>query len=162
MIHSIVSNEKHQIKKLGLKESLLEIMLNGKLCRQSLNIFFQTFLTFFGYYGTLYSATTLSGNPHLNFMLSLFCGIPGTFLYLLLPDRIGRKATLIFSLLLLGSSSLLGMFMQYNQLYPIIQMICSMTGRLIAGVAIKTCLMYMTEVFHTPVRNTAVSIGKLF
>ena len=37
----------------------------------------------------------LANTTKLNFILSLVCGIPGTFLYVLLPDRIGRKATLI-------------------------------------------------------------------
>ena len=146
-------------KKPGMKAALFEIMMNGKLCRQSLNIYFQTFISFFGYYGTLYAATTLSGDPHINFILSLVCGIPGTFLYLLLPDRIGRKATLIMSELVLGISCMVGIFLQYYQLYPIVQIICSMAGRLVAGVAIKTCLIFMAEVFHTPIRSTAVSIG---
>ena len=146
-------------RKIGMKAALFEIMMNGKLCRQSLNIYFQTFISFFGYYGTLYSATTLSGDPHINFILSLVCGIPGTFLYVLLPDRIGRKATLIMSELVLGISCMVGIFLQYYQLYPIVQIICSMAGRLVAGVAIKTCLIFMTEVFHTPIRSTAVSIG---
>ena len=146
-------------RKLGMKEALFEIMMNGKLCRQSLNIYFQAFISFFGYYGTLYAATTLSGDPHINFILSLVCGIPGTFLYLLLPDRIGRKATLIMSELVMGISCMVGIFLQYCQLYPIVQIICSMAGRLVAGVAIKTCLIFMAEVFHTPIRSTAVSIG---
>ena len=146
-------------KKIGMKAALFEIMMNGKLCRQSLNIYFQTFISFFGYYGTLYAATTLSGDPHINFILSLVCGVPGTFLYLLLPDRIGRKATLIMSELVMGISCMVGIFLQYCQLYPIVQIICSMAGRLVAGVAIKTCLIFMAEVFHTPIRSTAVSIG---
>ena len=103
--------------------------------------------------------TTLSGDPHINFILSLVCGVPGTFLYLLLPDRIGQKATLIMSELVLGISCIVGIFLQYYQMYPNVQIICSMAGRLVAGVAIKTCLILMVEVFHTPIRSTAVSIG---
>ena len=55
---------------------------------------------------------------------------------------------------------MVGIFFQYYQLYPTVQIICSMASRLVAGVAIKTCLIFMAEVFHTPIRNTAVSIGE--
>ena len=149
-------------KKLSFQQSLVTIFSNRALCFQGLNCFFQSFMSFFGYYGTLYSATTLSGDPHVNFMLALLSGIPGTLLYLLLPDRIGRKATIIMVEVVLALSSMTGVFLKYYDLYPIVQIICSMISRLVAGVSVKACLLLLTELFPTPIRNTAVSIGGLF
>ena len=39
----------------------------------------------------------------MNFLLSMLAGVPGNFLYLYLPDRIGRISTLLVVELTLGS-----------------------------------------------------------
>ncbi len=66
---SVVPKEEATKKKLSLKESLTKMLSHGPLLRMSLNSWFQCFCAFFAYYGTLYSSTSLSGDPHINFML---------------------------------------------------------------------------------------------
>ena len=92
----------------------------------------------------------------------MFSGIPGTFLYLLLPDRIGRRPTLILAQFLVALSCVSGSCLQYLELFPTLQIICSMITRLVAGVSDKVLFLLITELFPTPIRNTAVSIGAAF
>ena len=65
----VVPKEEATKKKLSLQESLAKMLSHGQLLRMSLNSWFQCFCGFFAYYGTLYSSTSLSGDPHINFML---------------------------------------------------------------------------------------------
>ena len=63
---------------------------------------YQWFCVMVGYHGTVYMATRLSGNPHLNFALSMIPAIPGTLLYLYLPDKLGRRSTLFLTEIVVG------------------------------------------------------------
>ena len=89
---------------LSFKESLKTIVKTPRLLVRSINVMYLWFCAFAGYHGTIYMSTRLSGNPHLNFALSMIPGIPGTFLFLYLPDRLGRRNTLILSETIVGKS----------------------------------------------------------
>ena len=122
----------------------------------------QWFCVFLGYYGTLYTSTNLSGNPHINFMLSMLAGAPGNFLYLLLPDKIGRKATLLLAELTLGLCCIgAGILMHFDS-FPWLQTGFSMLGRVVSSTAVKTCYLFTAELFPTPIRNSTVGIGSFF
>ena len=54
------------------------------------------------YGGTLYIGTKFSGTPHFNFLLTIIPAVPSNLLYLLLPDRLGRRNTLILCELPIG------------------------------------------------------------
>ena len=88
---------------LSFLESVKAIVQNKILLMRMLNIFYQWFCGAIGYQGTLYIATKLSGDPHFNFAMTMIPAIPGTFVYLLLPDRIGRRYTLILCEVILGN-----------------------------------------------------------
>ena len=87
---------------LSFMESLKAIVKSKVLLCRSLNILFQWFCAALGYQGTLYMATKLSGNPHFNFALSMIPSLPGTMMYFILPDRLGRRNTLALSEAILG------------------------------------------------------------
>ena len=115
-----------------------------------------------GYYGTLYSSTSLSGNPHMNFLLSMLAGVPGNFLYLYLPDRIGRISTLLVVELTLGMSCIVNAILLQSNSLELIQIVFSMLGRFVASVSIKTCYLCTVELFPTQIRNTAIGVGSIF
>ena len=87
---------------LSFKESLKTIVNTPQLLRRSFNVMYLWFCAFAGYHGSIYMSTQLSGNPHLNFALSMIPGVPGTLLFLYLPDRLGRRNTLILSETIVG------------------------------------------------------------
>ena len=88
-------------------------------------------------------------------------GVPGNFLYLLLPDRIGRRATFILTELTLGISCLgTAVLLHFNTLMPL-QIAFAMMGRFVASVSIKTCYLCTAELFPTPIRNSAVGVGSI-
>ena len=122
----------------------------------------QWFCVFLGYWGTLYSSTGLSGNPHINFMLSMLAGVPGNFLYLLLPDKVGRKATLLILELSLGVCCIGAGILIHFETLPWLQTGFSMLGRAVASGAVKTCVLFTAELFPTPIRNSAVGVGSFF
>ena len=92
----------------------------------------------------------------------MLSGFPSTILFYFLPDRIGRKRTLIFSELILAISCLTGTFLQYYEILAPVQMVCFMLTRLMAGLVVKVGFLLLNETFPTPIRNTAVAIGGAF
>ena len=123
---------------------------------------FQWFCASMGYYGTLYSSTTLSGDPHINFMLSMLAGAPGNILYLILPDKIGRKATLFFGELTLGICCIGSGLLVHFETLPWLQVTFSMLGRLVMPLNVKSCYLFTAELFPTSIRNSSVGIGSFF
>ena len=89
---------------LSFIDSLKTIVKTPRLLLRSINVMYQWFCAMVGYHGTIYMSTRLSGNPHLNFILSMIPGIPGTLLYLYLPDKLGRRNTLFFTEIVVGKS----------------------------------------------------------
>ena len=120
------------------------------------------FCAFMGYFGTLYSSTTLSGDAHINFILSMLAGAPGNILYLFLPDKVGRKVTLFFGILTMGICCIgTGILSHYNNLLWL-QITFSMIGRLVMTLNVKCCYLFTAELFPTSIRNSSVGIGSLF
>ena len=76
------------------------------------------------YAGSLYIGTKLTGTPHFNFLITTMPSVPSNFLYLILPDRLGRRNTLILCELAIGnyiihtfiSRHLMSFFKLFNQL----------------------------------------------
>ena len=87
---------------LSFLQSLKTIAKTPRLLMRSVNVMYQWFCAMVGYHGTVYMATRLSGSPHLNFALSMIPGIPGTLLYLYLPDKLGRRNTLFLAEIIVG------------------------------------------------------------
>ena len=156
------TKEEKSSNRLGFLESLKGIVKHRKLLIRSLIMSILWFSAFIGYYGTLYASTSLSGDPHLNFILAMFSGVPGNLLYLILPDKIGRKGTFILVEIVLGLCCIgNGILLHFNAYMPL-QTTLSMLGRFVASVAIKTCYLCTAELYPTPIRNTAVGIGSIF
>ena len=133
-----------------------------KLLLRSLNVILQWFCIFMGYWGSLYSSTTLSGSPHINFMLSMLAGAAGNFVYLFLPDKIGRKATLLMLELALGVCCIGAGILIHFETLPWLQTVFSMLSRVTASACVKTVALFTAELFPTPIRNSAVGMGSFF
>ena len=102
-----VNNSKPKVQALSFWESLKAIIKNKILLLRSLNMMYQWFCVLMVYMGTLYIGTKLSGNPHLNLALTMIPAIPGNFVFLYLPDRLGRRNTLTLTQTILGKKNLL-------------------------------------------------------
>ena len=99
---AVVNNSKPKVKPLSFWKSLKAIVKNRILLLRSLNMMYQWFCVLMVYMGTLYIGTKLSGNPHLNLALTMIPAIPGNFVFLYLPDRLGRRNTLTLTQTILG------------------------------------------------------------
>merc|ERR1711976_964978 len=104
-------------------------------------------------------STRLSGNPHLNFILSMIPGIPGTLLYLYLPDKLGRRNTLFFTEIVVGICIVVGAFIKDDEDLLPWQITISMIIRFIAGVSIKVIFTLTAELYPTTIRSTTSGIG---
>ena len=99
-----VRNQSKPMASLSFRNSLKAIFQNKTLLGRFLNVQFQWFTAALVYQGTIYMSTTLSGDPHSNFALAMIPSIPGTVLYLILPNKLGRRNTLALSELVLGTN----------------------------------------------------------
>ena len=99
-----VNSSKPKFQSLSFWESLKAIIKSKILLLRSLNMMYQWFCVLMVYMGTLYIGTKLSGNPHLNLALTMIPAIPGNFVFLYLPDRLGRRNTLTLTQTILGKN----------------------------------------------------------
>ena len=71
------------------KPSFFDLFKTQTILERSLNMFLQWSCVTMVYYGLLFTSTSLSGDPYVNFTLVILAEFPGIFLYLKLPHIIG-------------------------------------------------------------------------
>ena len=91
----------------------------------------------------------------------MMAGVPGNFLYLTLPDRIGRRGTFVFAEVIQGISCIgTGILLHFDVLMPL-QVVFSMLMRLVASITLKNCYLVTAELYPTQIRNTVIGIGSV-
>lgn len=116
--------------------------------------------TIFAYYGLMITSAKVHENKYLSYTLIGLAEIPGAIFAFLTLNRLGRRKTLVFTLLTYGLMTIISTQMGPEQ--KAIQLTMLFIGR----AAIKTTLIglstYSTELWPTTVRNSAYNICSFF
>ena len=110
------------------------------------------------FYGISLSATTLSGDPYLNFFLQALIEFPAIFFTYIGTDFVGRRFILVFMQTLSGvcviaASLLIGQPGMWG-----LQTFFNMTAKFGATSAFLTVYLYTSELFPTSIRGRAVGV----
>ena len=138
------------------KPSFFDLFKTQTILERSLNMFLQWSCVTMVYYGLLFTSTSLSGDPYVNFTLVILAEFPGIFLYLKLPHIIGRRNTLGISQAVSAICCISGGLLTQMPSLSILQISLVMIGRLFAAVNFKLVFLYTAELFPTQIRSTAV------
>lgn len=156
---------------LSNNEELRKYSVVDMFRRQTLPIygiasFYIWFACSFVYYGLTFNAATLSPNIYIATILSGAIELPAlaiTF-FAIRDRRIGRKGTLLFSLLL-SSISGMGMLFAYGLMtehLSTVEMIFGLTNKLAVAGAFGLLYIYAAEVFPTQLRLVAIGGSSMF
>ena len=82
--------------------SFFDLFRPREMMFRTVNLCFQWFSVTFVYYGLSFGSTSLSGDPYLNFCLSIFVEIPANLFAMAVMDCWGRKPIVAFCQILPG------------------------------------------------------------
>merc|ERR1711935_152694 len=88
--------------------------------------------------------------------LVVLAELPGIFIYLKVPDLIGRRDTLAICQAVAAICCITGGLLSQVPSLSALQIFIVMIGRLFTAVSFKLVFLYTSELFPTPIRNTAV------
>ncbi|XP_030376006.1 organic cation transporter protein-like [Scaptodrosophila lebanonensis] len=141
------------------KPSVLDLLRYPNLRRKTLLIFFDWFVNSGVYYALSWNTNNLGGNALLNFMISGAVEIPAYIFLLLTLNRWGRRSILCGTMLLAGSSLLLGVLVPSTMNWLIIT--CAMAGKLAITASYGTVYIFTAEQFPTVVRNVGLGASSM-
>lgn len=110
------------------------------------------------YYGLSLSTASLSGDPYLSFLLSALVEIPGYTLSYLSMEKLGRRPSLVISLVLGGISVIVS-----NVASSIgwLNLTFFLVGKLGATCAFGTIYLYTSELYPTSLRTKGVGFSSM-
>jgi len=111
------------------------------------------------YYGLSLNAASLAGDVFLNFTLLALTEIPGYLLSYLGMQLIGRKVTMVVSLVVSGVACLVSSLLPDS--YTALQTACFLLGKMFVTSAFGTAYLYTSELFPTTVRNLCVGLSSM-
>jgi len=137
-------------------ETLIDIFRSPILCKHMFIMFVAWIGTNMGYYGITFSATNLSGDFYLNYILSMIVEPFAKIVSVLLMDVLGRRT--IFC----GGLITSGFFCLATGLSPtdstFIQMVTSLIGKFFITASLGVIYLYTSEMFPTSTRSAAVGL----
>ena len=104
----VIPNEEATTSTSQEKPHLFDLFRPKMILLRTLNMFLQWVSVTMVYYGLLFSLTTLSGNPYINFALGVSVELPSYILYWFLPRIFGRKYVLLTTQLISGVCCIIG------------------------------------------------------
>ncbi|KAK3094984.1 hypothetical protein FSP39_008740 [Pinctada imbricata] len=144
--------------------SFFDILKNKILLRNSIILCYTWVVNGGTYYGLFLTSGSLKvGSRFMNFFINTLVEIPGSILFYLVIDRLGRKYTSIIfhgaaAISLITSVALLKVS-EGDDTAAIASVIFSYLGKLAIGSSFMTIFMYTPELFPTNLRNACSGIG---
>ncbi|KAH1017518.1 organic cation transporter protein isoform X2 [Dendroctonus ponderosae] len=112
----------------------------------------------FIYYGLSINATSLSGNKYINFALVSLVEIPGYSLAWICIQRLGRKLSLVLSLLLCGITCTLTIFIsKVASNWAVIALF--LLGKMVVTAAFGVVYVHTAEMLPTVIRSGGVGMA---
>lgn len=149
-----------KVENKGKKPTLLDLFKTPNLRTKALLIFFDWFVISGAYYGLSWStASSLSGNPILNHVLSGAVEVPGYIFLLLTLNRFGRKKILAGNLIFAGTTLLLSILIPQDINWLVITL--TMLGKMSITASYGTIYLFSVEQFPTVIRNVALGAASM-
>ncbi|XP_076063522.1 organic cation transporter protein-like isoform X2 [Oratosquilla oratoria] len=134
--------------------SFIDLFRTSTMRYRSLNLFFSWAVCTLVYYGLSSNSGNLGGDLFVNFIATMLVEIPSyVFAYFAL-DRMGRKGTLSFVLLLGGIACLISGFIPEDISWLIVTL--SLVGKFGIAAAFAVVYVYSAEIFPTELRSVGV------
>jgi len=148
----------HSIRKDNEKssENLISIFRSPVMCRRIIILFAAWIGTNMGYYGLTFSATNLSGDMYLNYVLSMIVEPPAKIISVMVRNLLGRRTLFCSGLIISGCFCLITGFVPSDPTY--IRMVTSLLGKFFVSCSLGLIYFYTAELFPTSTRSSAVGL----
>nr|CAB3266153.1 solute carrier family 22 member 4-like [Phallusia mammillata] len=139
----------------ALKESVK--FIKHRLCRfRFFNMCFTWFSNAVIYYGLSLNTSNLGGNAYFNCFVGAFVEIPAYVLVIATLNKMGRKTTVIATVLVSGVTC--GLVPFINEVSTTASIVCAMFGKFAISACFVVIYIYGSEIFPTVARNSAVGL----
>ncbi|XP_068200657.1 solute carrier family 22 member 21-like [Palaemon carinicauda] len=136
------------------KKTVIDLLRKPNMRKRSFNMFFCWAVCTLVYYGLSNNSGNLGGNIFVNFILTMLIEIPSYVFSYLVLDRMGRKGTLSFVLLLGGLACFLSGFIPEDIGWLIVTL--SLVGKFGIAAAFAIIYVYSAEIFPTEYRSVGI------
>nr|XP_053649255.1 organic cation transporter protein-like [Cherax quadricarinatus] len=155
----LVSNIKEDLEKDCQHEgtsmkSVIDLLTTPNMRIRSFNLFFCWSVITLVYFGLSSNTSNLGGNVFVNFIASMLIEIPSCIFSYFALDRLGRKGSLSFVLLLGGLSCFISGFIPEG--YDWLVVCLSLVGKFGAAAGFAIVYVYSAELFPTDYRSVGV------
>lgn len=140
-----------------LAKTVMMAVHSRVLVGRMLIMFYAWAATAFVYYGLSVNSTSLSGDKYLNFALVCLVEIPGYTLALIALPRLGRRVSLVSSLLICTLTCGAAAWTPTSLYWTAILLF--LTGKLAITAAFGVIYVYTAELFPTAIRSGAVGLS---
>ncbi|XP_045136742.1 organic cation transporter protein-like isoform X4 [Portunus trituberculatus] len=153
-----VTNSKDDLVKEGqplkVKKTVLDLLKTPNMRKRSINMFYCWAVCTLVYYGLSSNSGNLGGNIFVNFIATMLIEIPSYVFSYLVLDRMGRKGTLTFVLLLGGGACFISGFIPKEIEWLIVTL--SLVGKFGIAAAFAIVYVYSAEIFPTEYRSVGI------
>ncbi|KAK8386156.1 hypothetical protein O3P69_010703 [Scylla paramamosain] len=137
-----------------VKKTVLDLLKTPNMRRRSFNMFYCWAVCTLVYYGLSSNSGNLGGNIFVNFIATMLIEIPSYVFSYLVLDRMGRKGTLTFVLLLGGGACFISGFIPKEIEWLIVTL--SLVGKFGIAAAFAIVYVYSAEIFPTEYRSVGI------
>lgn len=115
--------------------------------------------TTFIYYGLSINSVSLTGNIHLNFILTALIEIPGFWTAVLLLDRVGRRTTLFGGFFICAGCCIVFAFVSNDKYY--LSLVLYLTGKYCIGLVMTSLYLFTAELYPTQYRHSFLGFSSM-
>ncbi|GFN92045.1 solute carrier family 22 member 4 [Plakobranchus ocellatus] len=146
--------------------SLLDILKVKRLLFNSACLWFCWFTAALSFFTIYLTATSLSGDPYLNFGLTALMELPSNAFFFFCLNRLGRRRCLQTVFAVMGTGVVLaGMFKKLeesNSMFSVFTLLASLTAMCGASGCFTLVFSYTPEMFPTNLRSQAIGVCSFF
>ncbi|XP_037779161.1 organic cation transporter protein-like [Penaeus monodon] len=135
-------------------KSVIDLLRTPNMRKRSVNLFYCWAVCTLVYYGLSSNSGNLGGNIFVNFIATMLIEIPSYVFSFLVLDRMGRKGTLSFVLLLGGVACFVSGFIPED--FGAIIVTLSLVGKFGIAAAFAIVYVYSAEIFPTEYRSVGI------
>ncbi|XP_047493519.1 organic cation transporter protein-like isoform X3 [Penaeus chinensis] len=135
-------------------KSVIDLLRTPNMRKRSFNLFYCWAVCTLVYYGLSSNSGNLGGNIFINFIATMLIEIPSYVFSFLVLDRMGRKGTLSFVLLLGGVACFVSGFIPED--FGAVIVTLSLVGKFGIAAAFAIVYVYSAEIFPTEYRSVGI------
>jgi OCT family organic cation transporter-like MFS transporter 4/5 len=144
------------------KPRLGDLLRPRPILLRTVNMSYQWASVTMTFYGLLFSLTSLSGDPYLNFLLGALLELPGILFSYFCTDLLGRRWMLTLLQGLAGVACIGSGLLDGNRELSALQTCFALMGRFATTAGFGTVYLYAAELYPTAIRNAAMGVFSTF